>query len=169
MHCMSTKKGHHFSFAWSIIKTNWPRQHFMAYSSSTILKTSVPTSEKLHKASTTKTQILWLKYINMRFQVLTAASMKFRFVFWDVLPCKIIVDRRFRGMCCLHPQGLMYISVTLTHPWWWRQYAPLKRWSTVILHGSTSQKTVLNIILTAVRTWNLTTLYSPRYWKNVVT
>jgi hypothetical protein len=28
--------------------------------------------------------------------------MKFRFVFWDVLPCKIIVDRRFRGTCCLH-------------------------------------------------------------------
>jgi hypothetical protein len=28
----------------------------------------------------------------MRFQVLTAASMKFRIVFWDVLPCKIIVD-----------------------------------------------------------------------------
>jgi hypothetical protein len=28
--------------------------------------------------------------------------MKFRFVFWDVLPCKIIVDRRFRGTCYLH-------------------------------------------------------------------
>jgi hypothetical protein len=33
----------------------------------------------------------------VRFQVLTEASMKFRFVFWDVLPCKIIVNRRFRG------------------------------------------------------------------------
>jgi hypothetical protein len=41
----------------------------------------------------------------VRFQVLTAASMKFRFVFWDVLPCKIIVDRRFRGTCYLHHQG----------------------------------------------------------------
>jgi hypothetical protein len=29
---------------------------------------------------------------NVRFQVLTAASMMFRVVFWDVLPCKIIVD-----------------------------------------------------------------------------
>jgi hypothetical protein len=28
-----------------------------------------------------------------------------RRVFWDVLPCKIIVDRRFRGAYCLH------------HPW----------------------------------------------------
>jgi hypothetical protein len=27
---------------------------------------------------------------------------------------------------------------------------------TIILHGSTSQKTILNIILAAVRTWNLT-------------
>jgi hypothetical protein len=30
--------------------------------------------------------------------------MTFRIVFWDVLPCKIIVDRRFRGTCCLHHQ-----------------------------------------------------------------
>jgi hypothetical protein len=30
--------------------------------------------------------------------------MKFRYVFRDVLPCKIIVDRRFRGTCCLHHQ-----------------------------------------------------------------
>jgi hypothetical protein len=44
-------------------------------------------------------------YDTVRFQVLTAASMKLRFVFWDVLPCKIIVDRRFRGTCCLHHQG----------------------------------------------------------------
>jgi hypothetical protein len=48
--------------------------------------------------------------------------MKFRFVFWDVLPGKIIVDRRFRGACCLHH------------------------------HGSTSQKTNLNFILAAART-----------------
>jgi hypothetical protein len=33
----------------------------------------------------------------VRFQVLTAASMMFRIVFWYVLPCKMIVDRRFRG------------------------------------------------------------------------
>jgi len=38
----------------------------------------------------------------VRFQVLTAASMMFRIVFWDVLPCKIIVDRRFRSAYCLH-------------------------------------------------------------------
>jgi hypothetical protein len=39
-----------------------------------------------------------------RFQVLTAASMMFRIVFWDILPCKIIVDRRFSGAYCLHPR-----------------------------------------------------------------
>jgi hypothetical protein len=44
-------------------------------------------------------------FIHLRFQVLKAASMMFRIVFWDVLPCKIIVDRRFRGTCCLHHQG----------------------------------------------------------------
>jgi hypothetical protein len=31
--------------------------------------------------------------------------MLFRIVFWDVLPCKMIVDRRFRGAYCLHHQG----------------------------------------------------------------
>jgi hypothetical protein len=41
----------------------------------------------------------------VRFQVRTAASMMFRIVFWNVLPCKIIVDRRFRGAYCLHHQG----------------------------------------------------------------
>jgi hypothetical protein len=40
----------------------------------------------------------------VRFKVFTAASLKFRFVFWDALPCKIIVDLRFRGTCCLHHQ-----------------------------------------------------------------
>jgi hypothetical protein len=44
----------------------------------------------------------------------------------------------------------------MTHPWWWRQYVPLKRRSTIILHGSISQKTFLNFILAATRTWNLT-------------
>jgi hypothetical protein len=33
-----------------------------------------------------------------------------RFVFWDVLPCKIIVDRRFRCAYCLHHQG--WVSLT---------------------------------------------------------
>jgi hypothetical protein len=31
--------------------------------------------------------------------------MMFRVVFWDILPCKMNVDRRFRGAYCLHHQG----------------------------------------------------------------
>jgi hypothetical protein len=58
----------------------------------------------------------------VRFKVLTAASTKFRIVFWDVLPCKIIADRRFRGACCLHHQG----------------------WVIPDDGGSASQKTILN-------------------------
>jgi hypothetical protein len=38
-------------------------------------------------------------HLYVRFQVLTAASIKFRFVFWDVLSCKKIINRRFRGTC----------------------------------------------------------------------
>jgi hypothetical protein len=55
----------------------------------------------------------WKQPTSVRFQVLTAASMKFKIVFWDVLPCKIILDRRFRGTCCFH------------------QHVPLKRRSTI--------------------------------------
>jgi hypothetical protein len=36
--------------------------------------------------------------------------MKFRIGLWGVLTCKIIVDRRFRGTCCLH------------HQWWLRKH-----------------------------------------------
>jgi hypothetical protein len=62
----------------------------------------------------------------VRFQVLTAESMKFRDC-WDVTPCSLIgVDQCFQR-CVL-------------------QYAPLKRWSTPLtLHGATFQKT-LNFI-----------------------
>jgi hypothetical protein len=31
----------------------------------------------------------------LRFQVLTAASMMFRAVFWVILPCKMIVDNHY--------------------------------------------------------------------------
>jgi hypothetical protein len=46
----------------------------------------------------------------VRFQALTAASMKFR-VFWDVAPCSLVeFSRRFRGTYCLHPQSDEYSS-----------------------------------------------------------
>jgi hypothetical protein len=44
-------------------------------------------------------------FYNVGFQVLTAASMKFR-VFRDVMPCSHVeFDRRFRGAYCLDNQG----------------------------------------------------------------
>jgi hypothetical protein len=56
-----------------------------------------------------RTRVIWrnygTKWFHVRFQVLTAASMMFRVVFSDVLPCKIIFDRRFGGTYCLHHQG----------------------------------------------------------------
>jgi hypothetical protein len=129
----------------------------------------------------------------------------FRAAFWVVLPCKMIVDRRFRGAYCLHHlwnacrqsfytavQPRRQLWTSYSPPWeleiirmmeavrisetsvdnyftrqyipednselhtrrcenlkssgWWRQYVPLKRRSTIILHGSTSQKTILNIM-----------------------
>jgi hypothetical protein len=72
--------------------------------------------------------------------------MKFRFVFWDVLPCKIIVDRRFRDTCCLHNQrpddgGITYLwnggrqlFYKAVHPrrQIWTSYSPL--WELKISH-----------------------------------
>jgi hypothetical protein len=41
----------------------------------------------------------------VRFQVLTAASMKIG-ALWDIAPCSLVgVDRRFRGAYCLNHQG----------------------------------------------------------------
>jgi hypothetical protein len=41
----------------------------------------------------------------VRFQFLTAASMKLR-VFWDVTPCsQVEVEGRFRGEYCLNHKG----------------------------------------------------------------
>jgi hypothetical protein len=46
----------------------------------------------------------------VRFQVLTATSMKMA-VLWDVAPCSLVeIDQRFRGDSCLHHQG--YRSAT---------------------------------------------------------
>jgi hypothetical protein len=72
--------------------------------------------------------------------------------------CELILN--YLNCITLDVQNCLLCAYCL-HPWWWRRYAPLKRRSTIILHGSTSQKTILNIILAAVRTWNLTciTLY----------
>jgi hypothetical protein len=53
-------------------------------------------------------------------------SLSFRVVFWDILPCKIIVDRRFRGTYCLHHSSLMMEAVrtseTLVDNHFTRQY-----------------------------------------------
>jgi hypothetical protein len=83
--------------------------------------------DKVHKPKIQNTsRSCWL----VRFQVLTAASMMFRVVFWDILPCKIIVDRRFRGAYCLHRHGWSLImeavctSETSVDNHFTRQYIP---------------------------------------------
>jgi hypothetical protein len=47
----------------------------------------------------------------LKFQVLTAVSMMFRVVFWDILPSKMIVDRRYIGAYCLR-----FIGAYCLHP-----------------------------------------------------
>jgi hypothetical protein len=57
------------------------------------------------------------KYVSMVTKRNTISSAwglnKFRAVFWDILPCKMIVDRRFRGAYCLHQQ----LWTSYSPPW----------------------------------------------------
>jgi hypothetical protein len=47
----------------------------------------------------------------MRFQVVTAASMKIR-AFWDIALCTLVgADRRFREVYCLHRPDLQRKNV----------------------------------------------------------
>jgi hypothetical protein len=48
-------------------------------------------------------ELLFKKSLTIR--NIMASPTPFRVVFWDILPCKMIVDRRFRGAYCLHHQG----------------------------------------------------------------
>jgi hypothetical protein len=73
---------------------------------------------------------------NLKSNLKSVFLLEFIIVFWDVLPCKIIVDRRFRGTCCLNHKG------------WWTQHVRLKR-----------RTKILKFILAAVRTWNLISFY----------
>jgi hypothetical protein len=59
----------------------------------------------------------------------TCFTLMFRIVFWDVLPCKIIVDRRFRGANCLHQVWSLMMetvrtSETSADNYFTRQYIP---------------------------------------------
>jgi hypothetical protein len=50
----------------------------------------------------------------VRFQVLTASSMKIR-AFWDIAPCSLVgIDLRFRSAYCLHHHGdIIFLSISL--------------------------------------------------------
>jgi hypothetical protein len=90
----------------------------------------------------------------------------FRIVFWDVLPCKIIVEWRFRGTCCLH-QGRMIIPddggstylwnvgrqlfYTAVHPirQFWTSYSP--PWEPEISHTDDCLRPLRMIMLLFVR------------------
>jgi hypothetical protein len=56
--------------------------------------------------------------------VTTHKNKMFRIAFWDVLPCKMIVDRGFRGAYCLHHQGWVRRTTSLS----------LLSWDTDISH-----------------------------------
>jgi hypothetical protein len=103
---------------------------------------------------------IWKKWIvkfrHVGFEVFTAVTMK-NTVFWNVVPCRSWVNRRFGGMYHLHLQGrkireqvvadcchllTLFPRSRIFLPWRGRWYVPPKRRFTQDLHGSTSHKTV---------------------------
>jgi hypothetical protein len=91
----------------------------------------------------------------VRFQVLTAASMIFRAVFWVILPCKMIVDRRFRGAYCLHhPPWVGHTTLIIRHGLVTR----LKSW--LISHTTTILLTDQETISETINTFLLPSSYN---------
>jgi hypothetical protein len=78
----------------------------------------------------------------------------------DLLP-RLIITPFLIGLAKVHLVWLIFIFtanlsfMACSSPWWWRQYALLKHWCTLRLHGAMSQKAFI-FVLAAMRTWNLT-------------
>jgi hypothetical protein len=64
-----------------------------------------------------KTVEIASNWIKIRAGTTPDTILQFRIVFWDVLPCKIIVDRRFRGTYFLHHQGWRQFWTSHSPPW----------------------------------------------------
>jgi hypothetical protein len=87
---------------------------------------------------TTTTTLCWMSALIFRLQ--------YSENFWSLIPD----DGGSTHLWNVGRQSF-YTAVHLRRQsWWWWQYAPLKRRSTIILHGSKSQKTYL--MMEAVRT-----------------
>jgi hypothetical protein len=85
----TAKKTPHFT----ITKINWL----------TLFKEIIAVYSENHMKSTNT--LCWQNAEWLRFQVLTAASMKMT-VFGDIAPCSLVdVHRRFRSVYCLHHHG----------------------------------------------------------------
>jgi hypothetical protein len=66
---------------------------------------SLPSSHRVRKQNgASETLTLQLMKMYVRFEVFMVVTTK-NAVFWDVVPCRFIINRCFRGMCCLHHQG----------------------------------------------------------------
>jgi hypothetical protein len=96
------------------------------------------------------TEVLFYSYIWVEFQVLpwNRPQQLFAHPFRSVIHSPtVICSELSSGVYC----RVKWLSTDVSEV----RTASIISQSTIILHGSTSQKTILNIILAAVRTWNL--------------
>jgi hypothetical protein len=77
----------------------------------------------------------WSLFLQIPIFFQNTICKKFRIVFCDVLPCKIIVDRRFRDAYCLHHQG-----------WCWRIENKMRSLSEDVCHVQVSNRDPVNTI-----------------------
>jgi hypothetical protein len=68
----------------------------------------------------------WRNTIQRKLQHNKVMTTMFRVVFWDILPCKMIVDRRLRGAYCLHHQRWSSLMMEAVYPrrQLWTSYSP---------------------------------------------
>jgi hypothetical protein len=104
-------------------------------------------------------------------------------IFWDVTPCSLIeVHRRFGGIYCLHIRGrkvsqeinqpeaggkqvsitfwfIAWVRSIFRRSGWWHYFPPKCRSTSIELHGFTSQKVALFIVILVI--WSLYGNFKP--------
>jgi hypothetical protein len=94
--------------------------------------------------------VKWTSLIFVRFEVLSAVTMK-RTIFWDVTLCSPVdVHQRFGGTYCLHLQGQ---KVSTARSRWWAEGTTCRKLGCDI--GSEGYKPIIADVLKTLGVYNV--------------
>jgi hypothetical protein len=100
MHLSGDKRVHRSWIRVSALARNWIITHPVVTVLAKLSTVIISIITRTRNNSILTMRLYWTSIFAVRFQVLTAASMKMT-VFLDVAPCRLVeVCRRFRGACC---------------------------------------------------------------------